>query len=113
MDMNMKKIMPVIFVILLLATAINYFTGTTIIINGKHVTGAGGYIAAYLALVLLAAVLVIVIPSAFILIAVLLIFFGIFFMVFFPLLPIAFLLLPGVVFVGVVYLIYKLAKKEK
>ena len=111
--MNIKKIMIVIFVILLMATAINYFTGTTIIINGNKVTGMGGYIAAYLALVLLAAVLVVVIPSTLILIAVLLIVFGIFFMVFFPLLPIAFLLLPGLVFVGVVYLIYKLAKKKK
>ena len=111
--MNIKKIMIVIFVILLLATAINYFTGTTIIINGNKVTGMGGYIAAYLALVLLAAVLVIVIPSTLILIAVLLIVFGIFFMVFFPLLPIAFLLLPGLVFVGVVYLIYKLVKKKE
>ncbi len=111
--MNIKKIMVVIFVILLLATVINYFTGTTILINGNKVTGVGGYIAAYLALVILAAVLVIVIPSTLILIAGLLIVFGIFIVVFFPLLPIAFLLLPGVVLAGVVYLIYKLAKKKK
>jgi hypothetical protein len=113
MNMNIKKTVMVIFVILLLAIAINYTTGTTILINGNKVTGIGGYIAAYLALVLLAAVLVIVIPSTLILIAALIIVFGIFFVVFFPLLPIAFLLLPGVVFVGVVYLIYKLAKKKK
>ncbi len=111
--MNIKKIMIVIFVILLVATAINYTAGTTILINGNKVTGLGGYIAAYLALVLLAAVLVIVIPSTLILIAVLLIVFGIFLVVFFPLLPIAFLLLPGVVFAGIIYLIYKLAKKKK
>ncbi len=111
--MNIKKIMMVIFVILLLATAINYFTGTTIVINGNRVTGIGGYIGAYLGLLILAAVLVIVIPSTLILITGLLIVFGIFFMVFFPLLPIAFFLLPGAVFAGVVYLIYKLAKKKK
>jgi hypothetical protein len=111
--MNIKKIVMVIFVILLLATAINYSTGTTIVINGNRVTGIGGYMAAYFALVLLAALLIIVIPSTLILIAVLLIVFGIFFMVFFPLLPIAFLLLPGFVFFGVVYLIYKWAKKKK
>jgi|SRR5208283_897192 len=111
--MNIKKIVMVIFVVLLLATAINYFTGTTIVINGNKVTGIGGYIAAYLALVLLAAVLVIVIPSTVILIVVLLIAFGIFFLVFFPLLPIVFFLLPGAIFAGVVYLIYKLTKKKK
>ncbi|HKN18225.1 MAG TPA: hypothetical protein VJW95_00405 [Dissulfurispiraceae bacterium] len=110
--MNIKKIVVLIFVILMLATAINYFTGTTIVMNGNKVTGVGGFIAAYLALVLLATLLVIVIPSALILIAALLMVFGIFFAMFFPLLPLAFLLLPGVVFAGVVYLIYKLTRKK-
>lgn len=111
--MNIKKIVMVILVILLLATVINYFSGTTILINGNRVTGIGGYIGAYLTLLLLAAVLVIVIPSTLVLIAGLLIVFGIFFVVFFPLLPIAFFLFPGVVFAGLVYLIYKLVKKGK
>src|SRR5208283_347766 len=110
--MNIKKIVVLIFVILMLATAINYFTGTTIVMNGNKVTGVGGFIAAYLALVLLATLLVIVIPSALILIAALLMVFGIFFAMFFPLLPLAFLLLPGVVFAGVFYLIYKLTRKK-
>ena len=110
--MNTKKIVVVLFVMLLLAIAINYSTGTTIIINGSRVTGIGQFITAYFALLLLAAVLVIIIPSALILFTILLVVFGIFFMVFFPLLPIAFLLLPGLVFACVVYLIYKLAKKK-
>ncbi len=105
--------MIAIFVVLLLAMVINFYTGTTIVINGDKVTGIGGYIAAYLALVLLAAVLVIVIPSTLILITVLLIVFGIFFVVFFPLLPLALLLIPGVVLAGIVYLIYKLAKRKE
>ncbi len=111
--MNIKRIIMALFVVLLLAIAINYYTGTTIIINGNKVNGVGRYVAAYFALVLLAAALVIVIPSTLILITLLLIVFGIFFVVFLPLLPIAFLLIPGVVFAGVVYLIYKLAKKKK
>ncbi len=111
--MNIKKIVVVILVVLTLAIAFNYFMGTSIIINGKQVTSVRGYIAAYLALVLLAGVLVVVIPSAFILTAVLAIVFGIFVMMFFPLLPIAFLLLPGVVFAGIVYLIYIFVKKRK
>jgi len=111
--MNIKKILVVIVMVLTLAIAVNYFTGTSIIINGKQITGAGGYIAAYLALILLAGVLAIVIPSALILIAVLAILFGIFIMLFFPLLPLAFLLLPGIIFAGIVYLIYIFVKKRR
>ncbi len=111
--MNMKKAILVICGVLILGIAVNYFAGTAITINGRQVTGIGGYIAAYLALVLLAAVLVVVIPSTFILIAVLFIILGTFFMVLFPLLPIAFLLLPGIALLGVVCLIYKLVKKKR
>ncbi len=111
--MNAKKILLIVIGILLLSTAINYFTGTTIIINGKQVTGIGGYITAYLALVLLAIMLIIVIPSALIFGVVLIIVFGVFLMVFFPLLLFAFPLLPGIVFAGIVFLIYRLVKKKK
>ncbi len=110
--MNIKKIVMVIVVILLLATAVNYYMGTTIVINGNKVTGVGGYMAAYLALVFIAAASVIIIPSTLILITVLLIVFGIFAVVFFPLLPLALFLIPGVVFAGIIYLIYKLTKKK-
>lgn len=113
MRMNIKKILIVITVVLTLAIAVNYFIGTSIVINGKQLTGVGEYIAAYVAMILLAGVLVILIPSTFILIAVLVILFGIFFMLFFPLLPLVFLLLPGVIFAGVVYLIYKIVKKRR
>lgn len=111
--MDIKKLAIGVLVVLALAIAVSYFSGTTIIINDKQITGVGGYIASYLALILLAGVLVILIPSAFILIAVLAILFAIFIMLFFPLLPIAFLLLPGAIFAVIVYLIYKLVKKRK
>ncbi len=110
--MNIKKITAVALVVLMLATAINYLAGTTITVNGRQVTGIAGYMAAYSALVLLGGLLVVVIPSAFILIAVFFIVLGVFFMLFFPLLPIAFLLLPGIVLLGIVYLIYRPAKKK-
>lgn len=109
----MKKILLIILAILLMATAINYFTGTTITLNGKQVTDAGQYVAAYIGLILLAAVLVIVIPSVFMLVGVFFIVFAIFFMLFFPLVPIVLLLLPTIVFVGIGFLIYKLVKKKK
>jgi len=111
MHVNIKKIIIVLLGILLVAIIINYSVGTTIIINGKQIIGIGRYVGAYLALVLLAAVLIIIIPSTFILLAVLLVVFGFFIMLFLPLLPIAFLLLPGVALVGIVYLIYRLVRK--
>jgi hypothetical protein len=110
--MNFRKILLALFVILLLAIIINYSAGTSIVINGKQVTGLGGYIAACSALVLLAVVLVVIVPSLFMLMAVLLIVFGAFFMLLFPLLPIAFLLLPGAALLGIFYIIYKLARKK-
>jgi hypothetical protein len=113
MHMNIKKILLVIAVVFTMAIAVNYFIGTSIVINGKQITGVGEYIAAYVAIILLAGVSVILIPSAFILIAVLVILFGILFMLFSPLLPLAFLVLPGVIFAGVVYLIYKIVKKGR
>ena len=111
MNINIKKIIIVVSGILLLAIIINYSAGTTIVINGKNVTGIGRYMAAYLALVIFAALLVIIIPSTLILISVLLIVFGLFFL-FFPLLPVALFLLPGAAVLGIVYLIYKLARKK-
>jgi hypothetical protein len=112
-NMRIKRILMAILAILMIASAINYLAGTTITINGKQVTAAWQYMATYLGLVLLAGVLVLVIPSTLILIAVLVIVFGVFCFVFFPLLPIAFLLLPGIILVGIVWFIYNLAKKKK
>jgi hypothetical protein len=86
----MKRTLLIVIGVLLVATAINYFTGTTIAINGKQVTGIGRYITAYIAMVLLTLVLIIIIPSALILGVVLIIVFGILLIVFFPLLPFAF-----------------------
>jgi len=103
----------VILATLLIASVISYFTGTTITINGKQVTTAWQYMATYLGLLLLAVVLVFVIPSTLILITALVMVFGVLCVLFFPLLPIAFLLLPGIIFVGIVWLIYTLVKKKK
>ena len=111
--MKKKNILLIVLGIILLVSVIHFFTGTTITINGRQVTGIGGYIAAYSALTILAVVLVILIPSVFILAVVLSIIFVLFIMLFFPLMPIAFLLLPGIIFVGIVYLIYRLVKKRK
>jgi len=111
--MKTKRTLLIVLGILLLATAISYLTGTTIVINGKQVTGIGGYITAYLAVVLLTIVLIIMIPSALILGVMLIIVFGILLMVFFPILFVAFPFLPGIVLVSIVYLIYKQVKKKK
>ncbi len=108
-----RKILFIILGILLLLSVINFFSGTTITINGRQVTGIGGYLAAYLAVVILAVVMVILIPSVLILAVVLAIIFVVVFMLFFPLMPLSFILLPGVILVGVVYLVYKLVKKKK
>lgn len=113
MSSNIKKIIVVILITLAVAIAVNYYSGTSIVINGKPVSGVGRFIAAYIALILLAVILVIVIPSALLLILVLALLFGMFFMLFFQLLPIAFLLLPGVIFAGIVCLIYRLARGRK
>ena len=111
--MKKKNILLIVMGILLLVSVIHFFTGTTIIINGKQVNSIGGFIATYLALVSLAVVLVILIPSVFILAVVLSIIFVVFIMLFFPLMPIAFLLLPGIILAGIVYLVYRLGKKKK
>ena len=111
--MKKKNILLIVLGIILLVSVIHFFTGTTITINGRQVTGIGGYIAAYSALIILAVVLVILIPSVFILAVVLSIIFVLFIMLFFPLMPVAFLLLPGIIFVGIVYLVYRLVKKKK
>ncbi len=108
-----KKILFIILGILLLLAVINFFSGTTITINGKQVTSIGGYLAAYLALAILAVVMVILIPSVFILAVVLAVIFVVFSLLFFPLLPLSFIFLPGIILVGIVYLVYKLAKKKK
>ncbi|MGO9612313.1 MAG: hypothetical protein ACLPX5_04700 [Dissulfurispiraceae bacterium] len=111
--MKTKQTVLIVIGIILLATALSYLTGTTIVINGKQVTGIGGYITAYIAVVLLTIALIIIIPSALILGVMLIIFFGILLMVFFPILPFAFPFLPGIVLVSIVYLIYKQMKKKK
>ena len=86
--------------------------------NNNHKWQAGYqrrwiYSYTYLALVIIAAVLVILIPSVFILAVVFLIISVILIMLFFPLMPIAFLLLPGIILAGIVYLVYRLVKKKK
>ena len=111
--MKKKKILFILIGILLLLSAIHFFIGTTITINGKQVNNIGGYIAAYLALVLIAVVLVVIIPSVFILAAVLSIIFVVFIILFFPLMPIAPILLPGIILAGIIFLAYKLGKKKK
>ncbi len=105
-----KKILFIILGILLLVSVINFFSGTTITINGKQVTSIGGYLAAYLALVILAVVMVILIPSVLVLGIVLAIILAVFIMLFFPL---SLIFLPGIVLVGVIYLVYRLVKKKK
>ncbi len=108
-----KKILFIILGILLLVSVINFFSGTTITINGKQVTSIGGYLAAYLALLILAVVMVILIPSVLVLGIVLAIVFVVFIMLFFPLMPLSFIFLPGMILVGVIYLVYRLVKKKK
>jgi hypothetical protein len=111
--MIIKKTVLVILVVWMLASAVNYFTGTSIVINGQQVTGVGQYVTAFAALILLSVVLVIAITSGFILAVVLVLFFGIFIMLLFPLLPLAFLLLPGVILICVAYLVYKIRKTQQ
>jgi hypothetical protein len=113
MTMNKKTILLIVLGILLLVSVINFFTGTTITINGKQVNSIGGYLATYLAFLSLVVLLVILIPSVFILAVVLSIIFVVFIVLSFPMLPFAFLLLPGIIFVGVVWLVYRLVKKKK
>ncbi len=108
-----KKILFVVLGILLLAAVINFFSGTTITVNGKQITGMGRYVATYLALVILAVALVILIPSVFILAVVLTIIFVVFFMLFFPLMPFSSLLLPAIILVAIVCLVYRLVKKKE
>ncbi len=111
--MSIKKKVLLILVVLMLASAVNYFAGTSIVIDGEQVTGVGQYVIAFAALILLSVVLVIAITSGFILAAVLVLLFGIFIMLLFPLLPLAFLLLPGVILVCVAYLVYKIGKPQQ
>lgn len=111
--MSIKKTVLVILVVLTLASAVNYFAGTSIVINGEQVTGVGQYITAFATLILLSVVLVIAITSGFILAAVIVLFFSIFIMLLFPLLPLAFLLLPGVLLICVVYLVNKIRNPQQ
>lgn len=113
MNKGIKKTAAVILAALLLAIAVGYFSGTSVVVNGKQITGAARYAAGYFALVILAAALIIIIPSVFIVAAVLAVFSVIFMMLFFPLLPVVLLLSPGFIFAGVFYFIYKLVKKGK
>lgn len=110
--MTAKKILIGLIAVVALAIAFNYFAGTTIIVNGKQITGVGNYIAAFVAMIVFAALLIFVIPSAIVLVVVLFMIFGIFSIVFFPVLPFAFLLLPGIVFAGVIYLLYRIIRKK-
>jgi hypothetical protein len=112
--MNKKTILLIVLGILLLVSVINFSTGTTTItINGKQVTSLSGYIVAYLGLIILAVVMAILIPSAYILAVMMVIIFVVCTMLFFPLLPMAALLLPAVVLAGIVWLIYRVVKKNK
>jgi hypothetical protein len=70
--MKKKNVLLIVIGILLLVSVIHFFTGTTTItINGKQVTSIGGYVAAYLAMIIIAVVMVILIPSVFVLAVVL------------------------------------------
>jgi hypothetical protein len=106
------RVLLIIAAILLAMIAVNYYAGTRIAINGKQITNVWQYTVIYLGLMFLAAVLVLAIPSALILGAMLAIIFCISCLVFFPLLPIAFLLLPGIIMAGIVWLIYRFARKK-
>lgn len=111
--MKKKNLLFIVIGIVLLVSVIYFFTDTTITINGRQVTSIGGYVATYLTLVIIAAVMMIIIPSVFILVVVLSIIFVVFIMLFFPLMPVASLLMPGIIFAGVIYLVYRLGKKKK
>ena len=111
--MKKKTILLIVLGILLLVSVVHFYTGTTITINGKQVTSPGGYIATYLALATLAVALVILIPSFFILAVVLSLIFVVFILLFFSLIPLASLLLPGIILVGIVWLVYRLVRKKK
>jgi hypothetical protein len=111
--MKKKNILFIVIGILLLVSVIHFFAGTIITINGKQVTSIGGYIATYLALVIIAAVMVIIIPSVFILAVVLSIIFVVFIMLFSSLMPVASIFQPGIIFAAIVYLVYKLGKKKE
>ncbi len=111
--MKKKTTLLIVLGILLLVSIINFSTGTTIIINGKQVTSLSGYIAAYLGLIILAVVLAILIPSVYILAVMMVIIFVVCTLLFFPLLPMATLLLPAIVLAGIVWLVYRLVRKHK
>ena len=111
--MCIKKTVLVILVVLMLAGAVNYFAGTSITINGQQITGVGEYVTAFASVLLLSVVLVILITSGFIFVAVLVLLLGVFIMLFFPLLPLALLFLPGVILVCLVYLICKIRKPQQ
>jgi len=111
--LKQKTILLIVLGMLLLISVINFYTGTTITINGKQVTSMGSFMAAYLGLVIVAVVLVILIPSVFLLALVLTIIFIAFILLFFPMMPIALLLLPAVILAGIVWLIYRMVKKKE
>ena len=111
--MNKKTLLLIVLGILLLVSIINFSTGTAIIINGKQITSPVGYITAYLGLIIVAVAMVILIPSVFILGIVLAIIFVVFVVLFFPLMPLGFYFLPGIILVGIVWLVYRLVKKKK
>lgn len=111
--MKRKTILLIVLGILLLVSAINFYTGTTITINGKQLTSMGSYMAAYLGFVIVAVLLVILIPSLFLLALVLTIIFIAFILLFFPMMPIALLLLPAVILAGIVWLVYRMVKNKK
>jgi hypothetical protein len=112
--MKKKAILLIVLGILLLVSIINFPTGTTTItINGKQVTSLSGYIVAYLGLIILAVVMAILIPSVYILAVMMVIIFVVCTILFFPLLPMATLLLPAIMLAGIVWLVYRLVKKNK
>jgi hypothetical protein len=113
MTMKKKTILLIVLGILLLVSIINFSTGTTITINGKQVTSLSGYIATYLGLIILAVVMAILIPSVYLLAIMMVIILVVCTLLFFPLLPMATLLLPAIVLAGIVWLVYRLVKKHK
>ena len=113
MIINKKTILLLVLGIFLLASIINFSTGTTIIINGKHITSPAGYVIAYVGMILLAILMVILVPSVFVLAVVLATIFLVMIVLFFPFMPLTFFISPTIVLAVIVLIVYGLIRKKK
>ena len=107
-----KKLLLIIVGMVLLFAVINFFAGATITVNGKPVTGMGGYLAAYVALVIGIAALIIIVPSVLFLAIALMLGLSLLLILFFPLIPFAYPLLPVIILIGLGYFLYQSRKKK-